>query len=55
MQRFAYTNLYVSCLNKHVHVKELVIYSGQEFSVSTFTAHFKFKNLFLLVVVDTFI
>ena len=47
MQRFVKTNLHVSCSNKHV--KQLVVYSEQElFSFSTFAAHFKFPNLFLL-------
>ena len=40
------TNLHVSCLNKRV--KQLVVYGEQEFSFSTFAAHFKFSNLFLL-------
>ena len=40
--------LSISISNKQVHVKELVINSEQEFSISTFTAHFKIQNLFLL-------
>ena len=46
MQWFVYTNLHVSCLNKRV--KQLVVYGEQEFSFSTFAAHFKFPNLFPL-------
>ena len=45
-QQFVSTNLHVSCLNKCI--KELVVHVEQEFSFSTFAAHFKCPNLFLL-------
>ena len=45
-QWFVWTNLHVS--HFHKRVKELVVHSEQEFSFSTFAAHFKFPNLFLL-------
>ena len=45
-QWFVETSLYVSRLNKCI--KELIIYREQEFSFTTFAAHFKFPNLFLL-------
>ena len=45
-QWFVWTSLHVSRLNKCI--KELIIYSEQEFSFTTFAAHFKFPNLLLL-------